>query len=111
MKRDKVIGMVLAATALNPGLSIATESSYSTGENWQTRMLFTPSEEQLAIERKGRVMIYDGMRSTDVEKALDETFDRIDSMMFVNTVVTDTEGAPVHDPETGQLVIEEDGCD
>jgi hypothetical protein len=56
-------------------------------------------------------MIYDGMRSADVEKALDEAFDRIDSMMFVNTVVTDTEGAPVHDPETGQLVVEEDGCD
>ena len=111
MKREKVIGMVFAATVLNPGLSIATESSYSTGENWQTRMLFTPSEQQLAIESKGRVMIYDGMRSADVEKALDETFDRIDSMMFVNTVVTDAEGVPVHDPETGQLLVEEDGCD
>ena len=32
-------------------------------------------------------------------------------MMFVNTVVTDDNGVPLTDPETGELVVENDGCD
>jgi hypothetical protein len=74
-------------------------------------MLYTPSEQQLELEKKGRVMIYDGLRSAQINKALDRSFDRIGSMMFVNTVVTDEEGAPVHDPETGLVMVEDDGCD
>ncbi|MGD2056235.1 MAG: hypothetical protein PVJ15_05460 [Gammaproteobacteria bacterium] len=74
-------------------------------------MLYTPSEQQLELEKKGRVMIYDGLRSAQINKALDRSFDRIGSMMFVNTVVTDDEGVPVHDPETGLVMVEDDGCD
>ena len=32
-------------------------------------------------------------------------------MMFINTVVTDDDGLPLKDPETGMVVTEKDGCD
>jgi hypothetical protein len=32
-------------------------------------------------------------------------------MMFINTVVTDDDGVPMTDPETGELLVENDGCD
>ena len=32
-------------------------------------------------------------------------------MMFVNTVVTDDNGNPLKDPESGEVVVEHDGCD
>ena len=63
------------------------------------------------MERRGRVFIYDGLRDTEVERALDEQYDRVESMMFINTVVTDDEGAPLTAPESGELLVENDGCD
>ena len=38
-----------------------------------------------ASERRGRVTIYDRIPVSEVERALDEQFERIDSMMFVRT--------------------------
>ena len=70
---------------------------------WQLGLLLNPSVHQLDLERKGRVVIYDGLRSADIDRALEQQFDRIDSMMFIGTVVTD--------PETGEVMVEDDGCD
>jgi hypothetical protein len=46
-----------------------------------------------------------------VDQALDNNFDRIESMMFVGTVKTDKQGDPVIDSATGQLMQESGGCD
>ena len=89
---------------------LASAGSVQAAENWQERMLFNPSESQLDLEKRGRVMIYDGMTSKQVARALDTQFDRIQSMMFVRTVVTDAEGEIQHDPETGTVLVEDDGC-
>ena len=80
-------------------------------QDWQLSHLFNPGDHQYAMERRGRIFIYDGLRDTVVEQALDEQYDRIEGMMFVNTVVTDDDGVPMTDPETGQLLVENDGCD
>ena len=78
--------------------------------DWYRQQLFDPGETQLAMEARGRVTIYDGLRDTDVQRALDEQFDRIDSMMFTGTVVTDEDGEPLRDEETGEVLVENDGC-
>ena len=68
---------------------------------WQYEQLVRPNEAQLAMEQQGRVNIYDGLRESDVDWALDTQFERIDSMMFVRTIrVT----------EAGELEMDSD-CD
>jgi hypothetical protein len=80
-------------------------------QSWQLSLLFNPGDHQHEMERSGRVFIYDGLRDTVIEQALDEQYDRIEGMMFVNTVVTDDDGVPLTDPETGEVLVENDGCD
>ena len=78
--------------------------------DWQIKQLFEPGKYRDSLEKQGRVFIYAGLKSSDVMRALDEHFDRIQSMMFTGTVVTDKTGSPVRDPKTGNVVVEEDGC-
>ena len=78
--------------------------------DWQIKQLFQPGKYRDSLEKQGRVFIYAGMKSSMVMKALDEHFDRIQSMMFTGTVVTDKKGTPLRDQETGKLVVEDDGC-
>ena len=111
MNRNILNSLVLCLTL---GVFSLPESAWS-GEDrmhqWQLSLLYNPSEQQLKVERRGRVMIYDGMHRAEIDRALGEQFDRIEHMMFVNTVVTDAQGKPVTDPETGELMVEADGCD
>ena len=79
--------------------------------DWQISMLFNPSEHQLEVEHKGRVMIYDGLYSAEVNQAMEQQFDRIEHMMFTNTIMTDEAGKPLRDPKTGLVMMEEDGCE
>ena len=78
---------------------------------WQQRRLEQPTEAELRWERSGHVMIYEGMKDREVARAFDNHFDRIGSMMFINTVVTDKDEKPLKDPKTGEAVTEPDGCE
>jgi hypothetical protein len=70
---------------------------------WQEAMLLTPSESQLRLEARGRVMIYEGLTDRQVAQAMDTQFSRIESMMFIRTVITDEEGKAVE--------VEDDDCE
>jgi hypothetical protein len=76
---------------------------------WQVKRLFEPTPQQLADERRGKVFIYEGLKDKDVNRAMKEQFDRVHAMMFTGVVVTDTGGEPVRD-NTGEVVVEQDGC-
>jgi hypothetical protein len=77
-------------------------------EQWQYNRLFSPSPADRKFEERGDVIIYDGLTDIEVNKALDEHFDRIQNMMFTRTVVTDENGNPKIDPVTGNKVVEDD---
>ena len=66
---------------------------------------------ELEWERTGNVMIYEGVTDREVEHALDNHSDRLQSMMFVDTVLTDADGKPARDPDNGKVITEDDGCD
>lgn len=78
-------------------------------ENWQNNRLFAPTPDQRAQEQKGAVVIYDGLTDTQVEKAINHNFDRIQNMMFTRIVLTGKNGKPRHTAD-GQLVTADDGC-
>lgn len=78
--------------------------------DWYVSMLFNPTPLQLQQERAGRIHIYDGLKDAAVNRALDEQFERIESIMFTSVVVTDGEGNPLTDPDGGAVLVEDDGC-
>lgn len=92
--------------ALSLGISGPTQAA----DSWQEKILFSPPPSQIERENRGRIMIYDGLTDTKIARAMDTQFDRIESMMFVRTVVTDSQGEALRDTETGAPVVEDDGC-
>jgi len=91
-------------------LGLAISASAEDVRDIELRRLLEPTEAELAAEAEGRIYIYDGLRDTDVQQALDEQFDRVDNMMFIRTKKTDETGAVKRDEATGQVEHEDDGC-
>jgi hypothetical protein len=89
--------------AISGGHAFASTEA-ADGEDWQQSRLLHPSAGQRQREASGRVFIYDGLDYATVQQAMDEHFDRIDSMMFTGIR---------HPPTTpsGPVMVEEDGCD
>lgn len=108
---DRRIQSILIMLALSAICSNSILANDNLARNWQLSLLFNPGEQQDKMESRGRVFIYDGLLDSEVERALDEQFDRVESMMFVNTVITDEDGVPLRDVATGEMLVENDGCD
>ena len=80
-------------------------------EKWQMDMIYHPAESVLERENRGFVHIYDGFNDTQVDQILDDKFERIDYMMFTRVRLTDSSGRVLLDPDTGEALTEDDGCD
>jgi len=93
----------------NPGHGMDLDTDKAL-HDWQVRRLMDPSPQELEKERMGNVYIYDGLTEREVDTALDTQFPRIQNMMFVGTVKTDTHGEPLQDAESGEPVRESGGC-
>lgn len=76
----------------------------------ELRRLFDPTHAEIASEAEGRIYIYDGLTDLDVQRALNEEFDRVENMMFIRTRKTDGAGEVKRDAETGEVEYEDDGC-
>ena len=79
-------------------------------DDWYLKQLFEPSQAQLVAEQRGKVFIYSGLKDTQVARAMDEHFNRVENMMFANTIVTDADGRVKKNSLTGEVVVEDDGC-
>jgi len=77
---------------------------------WQDARLYKLSNYQLDREKRELVTIYSGFTDTQVERVLDNQFDHVQYMMFVNTVITSPDGKPKRDKATGEVQTEDDGC-
>jgi hypothetical protein len=80
-------GLLLPVT-----LALGDSSNYVGSEQWQTRRLLNPTPAELAEEAEGRIIIYDGLKDKDVNRALDAQFDRVEHMMFIRTKKTSPQG-------------------
>jgi hypothetical protein len=76
----------------------------------EKRRLFEPTAAELQEEAAGRIYIYDGLSETDIGRAMEEEFERIESMMFIRVKKTDEDGEVIKDPDTGEALVEDDGC-
>ncbi|UCE89882.1 MAG: hypothetical protein JSW10_03390 [Pseudomonadota bacterium] len=101
--------VILAALVLGM-VPLQAAHSESDVDTWQLARLLAPSEIQRASEQRKQVFIYQGVKDKEVEKAMDEHFDRIEWMMFTNVIVTDEKGAVRRDPTTGVVITEGDDC-
>jgi hypothetical protein len=104
----KTCKLVISASVF--WLSTGMQAACADDNAWQMANLFDPSPAQLEREQQGRVMIYHGLKDTDVNRAMNEQFERLDTMMFTGTIVTDGLGRPLRDPVSGAVVVEDDGC-
>ncbi|MCG7983715.1 MAG: hypothetical protein JAY90_13325 [Candidatus Thiodiazotropha lotti] len=80
-------------------------------DDWQMRRLMSASESDVRAESAGLVMIYDGLTDKPISPALERHFNRIDAMIFNSVIITDSAGLPKQNPLTGEILIEQDGCD
>jgi hypothetical protein len=110
MKTPIRLSDFLSVSVLSAVLGLGLAGPAEAQDSWQEKMLFNPSASQLKLEERGRVMIYEGLKDTQVTQAMDTQFDRIQSMMFVRTVATDPKGEVLRNKETGDVVVENDGC-
>ena len=92
------------------GITMLLCAGLAAAGDWQEKLLFSPADSQLKMEQRGRIMIYDGFTDRQIAMAMDTQFNRIESMMFVRTIITNDDGNAVVDSETGQVVVEDDGC-
>ena len=97
----------LLAMTLMATVGVASAADVSEIEK---RRLFQPTQAELQEDAAGRIYIYDGLTQADIERAMDEELNRVESMMFIRVKKSDEQGKVVKDPETGYALVEDDGC-
>ncbi len=83
-------------------LFLVMSSPVHADDPYLLKQLFNPGRSVQQAEAKGRVMIYDGMKSDTVDAAMNLQFKRVENMMFVRTQ---------YEQENGEYETENDGCD
>jgi hypothetical protein len=98
---------IISVTAILFGSRLAAAADIA---DIELRRLFDPTDAELASEAEGRIYIYDGLTDRDIQRALNEEFERVENMMFIRTRKTDTDGALKRNKDTGVVEVEDDGC-
>ena len=102
IRKSKQISFIRSFAVLSAAsVTLMFSNSSIAYDEYQYSILFNPTENVLEAEERGRIMIYDGLKNEEVEKAMTEQFERIENMMFVRTV---------HIQENGEFEVDDD-CD
>ena len=101
------VGLAAIALSLSAPASAADNDRI---DSYRQNTLFHPSSDQLRRESQGFVYTYDGMTGKTIDKAMDDQPGRIQSMMFVNKKKTGKDGNPLRNPETGEILADDDDC-
>ncbi len=103
-KVESLCSVFLSSILLSTVLPTSVVAEETAVYLWQKKRLLSPTESTVKHEKEQqKVFIYEGLTIEDVEKALEQHFDRIEHMMFVSTILPPS--------STGVLRTEEDGCE
>ena len=111
LKTHTLLGFLLLGIA--PWAAAGDEQAI---QDWQLQMLLKPTPVQLKMEQqKDRVFIYSRVKDSDIDRAMDQQFGRIEHMMFVKTLVAkqaEPSRDKTPDSESSEPVVVEsdDGC-
>ncbi len=101
--KERILTLGLVAALLSPIAALAVADEHASAyADPQLRRLFQPSEREREREQQGQVFIYDGLDGRNIDRAMNDQFARVDSMMFVRTRVEN---------EDGEEEVLEDGCE
>ncbi|MCB1772861.1 MAG: hypothetical protein KDI88_04545 [Gammaproteobacteria bacterium] len=103
MTKQHLLALLVIALGIWANLEFQDAIAVAQGHDmsWEMKQLHEPPPFLLAREERGQVTIFDGLPSTEVDRALDGQFDRIGRMMFVRTR---------HVSDDGDVTVDDD-CD
>lgn len=64
----------------------------------------------LGYKKFGQMFSSNTLKSSDIEKAMDNAFNRIRSMTFVSTSRTSEKSGPQIDPLMNKRMVDDEGC-
>lgn len=97
--RNSVLSVIFFALPVASWSALAGET---VNYRWQIDKLMQPSESQIQREKESQsVFIYEQLMTADVDRALEDQFERVEHMMFVKTMLppTDKGGEPIQQPD------------
>lgn len=107
-----IVDIVIVISALFlASVTAETRADESAAMAWKMKQIHQPSSDQLRREQQGHVFIYAGLKDKQVDQVMNTQFERLDRMMFTRVIVTDEQGEPAIDRETGEVEVLDDGCD
>ena len=101
--------LALCAVTIASPVKAQQPDALDSQETWQANRLFAPTTHQREQEKNGTVVIYDGLKGSTVDNAMDKAFERIQNMMFIRIIHTDKDGQPMHD-DNGEVMVDDDDC-
>ena len=87
----KTIQTTILSLAL--AMSVSGHAGQTERKTWEEEILFSPSEEVLHAEQRGRVWILSGLDEQALDRAMDEQYERLAHLMFVNVRGADPKNA------------------
>ncbi len=105
-----VRSILFASISAGPLLLINPVAQARDLRDIELRRLLEPTAAEVRAEHAGRVYIYDGLQETDIARAMQEQFERLDSMMFIRVQPASAPPQQNQGGEPAPVYYQNDGC-